>query len=384
MPERLPLEPGAELVHLGAARARARTCCSTSPTSATAPTTCCCSPTTTRRRRTTRPARSRSQARRPIRGVRRHHLRVQRRQVALQGAAGEVRVARAPRRDAAQLADAVGDEGQRRRSRSRTRTATSRRRRTSTTSTPTSALSDYHQPYNSTTSFVWALPFGRGQRWGSNASPAARRAHRRLAAGRHQHRLRRRAGDVHLHAGARRSWSRASRRISAARTTTGRTSPAIRTRRRRSRRSPTGSIATASPSPTDPSQPFGNAAAQQRARPDVLAARSRRVASASPLGGSAAVRVPARGVQPAQPHELPRRRTATAAPARSARSRRPTIRASCSSGSSCCGSELSSEVDGGLRRKRFSPRRNGEQRRRTEKAAALNRGHLFSNGHVAG
>ena len=31
-------------------------------------------------------------------------------------------------------------------------------------------LSEYHQPYNSTTSFVWTLPFGRGQRWGSDAS----------------------------------------------------------------------------------------------------------------------------------------------------------------------------------------------------------------------
>ncbi len=27
-------------------------------------------------------------------------------------------------------------------------------------------LSGYHQPYNTTTSFVWALPFGHGQRWG--------------------------------------------------------------------------------------------------------------------------------------------------------------------------------------------------------------------------
>jgi hypothetical protein len=32
-------------------------------------------------------------------------------------------------------------------------------------------LSNYHQPYNSTTSFVWALPFGRGQRWASDVSP---------------------------------------------------------------------------------------------------------------------------------------------------------------------------------------------------------------------
>ena len=31
-------------------------------------------------------------------------------------------------------------------------------------------LSDYHQPYNSTTSFVWTLPFGHGKRWGSSAS----------------------------------------------------------------------------------------------------------------------------------------------------------------------------------------------------------------------
>ena len=114
MPRRLPLEPGAELVRLGAARAAGATCCSTSPTSATAPTTCCCSPTTTRRCRTTPRARIPLQERRPDPGVRRHHLRVQRRQVALQGAPGEVRLAREPRRDAAQLADPVGGEGQRR------------------------------------------------------------------------------------------------------------------------------------------------------------------------------------------------------------------------------------------------------------------------------
>jgi hypothetical protein len=30
----------------------------------------------------------------------------------------------------------------------------------------------YYQPYNSTTSVVWALPFGRGKRWGANVSPA--------------------------------------------------------------------------------------------------------------------------------------------------------------------------------------------------------------------
>ncbi|MEO8484609.1 MAG: carboxypeptidase regulatory-like domain-containing protein, partial [Acidobacteriota bacterium] len=31
-------------------------------------------------------------------------------------------------------------------------------------------LSGYHQPYNSTTSFVWSLPFGRGRRWGQDWS----------------------------------------------------------------------------------------------------------------------------------------------------------------------------------------------------------------------
>src|SRR5262249_21667366 len=34
------------------------------------------------------------------------------------------------------------------------------------------ARSGYDQPYNSTTSFVWSLPFGRGQRWGSGVSRA--------------------------------------------------------------------------------------------------------------------------------------------------------------------------------------------------------------------
>jgi hypothetical protein len=31
-------------------------------------------------------------------------------------------------------------------------------------------LSAYHQPYNSTTSFVWSLPFGKGKRWGNGMS----------------------------------------------------------------------------------------------------------------------------------------------------------------------------------------------------------------------
>jgi hypothetical protein len=33
-------------------------------------------------------------------------------------------------------------------------------------------LSGYHQPYNSTTSFIYSLPFGHGKKWGANASSA--------------------------------------------------------------------------------------------------------------------------------------------------------------------------------------------------------------------
>jgi hypothetical protein len=33
-------------------------------------------------------------------------------------------------------------------------------------------LSGYHQPYNTTTSFVWSLPFGRGRRWANDVSRA--------------------------------------------------------------------------------------------------------------------------------------------------------------------------------------------------------------------
>jgi hypothetical protein len=32
-------------------------------------------------------------------------------------------------------------------------------------------LSNYHQPYNMTTSFVWSLPFGQGKRWATNVGP---------------------------------------------------------------------------------------------------------------------------------------------------------------------------------------------------------------------
>ena len=61
-------------------------------------------------------------------------------------------------------------------------------------------LSNYHQPYNNTTSFVWALPFGEGRRWLSSASPwlDALVGGWEIAG---INWLRRRAGDLHLHAG---------------------------------------------------------------------------------------------------------------------------------------------------------------------------------------
>ena len=109
---RLPLEPGAELVPVGPARAHRQDAA---------------------RRGVRRQPRGRSAAVRQLQpggaeqrgrhhragrpavhsGVRRHHLRVQWRQVALQGAADQVRVAPACRCDGAQLADALGDERQR-------------------------------------------------------------------------------------------------------------------------------------------------------------------------------------------------------------------------------------------------------------------------------
>ena len=69
-----------------------------------------------------------------------------------------------------------------------------------------------------------------GQALGQRHVAGAGRAGRRLAGRRHQHDHAGRDGDVHLHAGARRSRCRRSPTTSRARTTTARTSPAIRTR----------------------------------------------------------------------------------------------------------------------------------------------------------
>jgi hypothetical protein len=68
-----------------------------------------------------------------------------------------------------QLADAFEGEGQRRR-----RAREPERQLPGASGHQQSdadyGLSAYHQPYNSTTSFVWSLPFGRGKRWGNGIS----------------------------------------------------------------------------------------------------------------------------------------------------------------------------------------------------------------------
>ncbi len=59
----------------------------------------------------------------------------------------------------------------------------------------------YDQPYNTTTSFVWSLPFGRGPPVGRRCGSGARRADRGLAGGRPQCGHRGRAGHARLCAG---------------------------------------------------------------------------------------------------------------------------------------------------------------------------------------
>jgi hypothetical protein len=82
--------------------------------------------------------------------------------------------------------------------------------------------SNYDQPYNSTTSFVWGLPFGKGRRWASDASPLmdAIIGGWQVAGINTVSPANPSPSPIRLR---RRSWSRASSRTSAARTTTGRT-----------------------------------------------------------------------------------------------------------------------------------------------------------------
>ena len=152
--------------------------------------------------------------------VRRHHLRVQRRRSRATTPADEARVAAQAGLTLLELADAVEGEGQRRRLAREPERQLPGAAGLSTTSAPTTALSGYHQPYNSTTSFVWQLPFGKGRKLASHAnggstpSPAAGRSppstHREPASRSRRHATR----------PPRPFQCRASRRTSAAPTTT--------------------------------------------------------------------------------------------------------------------------------------------------------------------
>ena len=61
-------------------------------------------------------------------------------------------------------------------------------------------LSNYHQPYNNTTSFVWSVPVGRGERWMGDASRVLDLLVGGWQFAGHQLVLFGRAGDLHLHA----------------------------------------------------------------------------------------------------------------------------------------------------------------------------------------
>ena len=160
-------------------------------------------------------------------------------------------------------------------------------------------LSNYHQPYNSTTSFVWSLPFGRGQRWGSDASPLLDALIGGWQLAGINTRLCRRAGDVHLH--ARRDVRGLRHRAGFPRREQLPRQRDLRSDRAGDERTITNwfnrDCVTA---PTDPSQPFGNAERNTVRGPlfwqfdlgGVEALRARR---------AGAVRVPVRGVQPAEP-----------------------------------------------------------------------------------
>ena len=221
----LPLEPGAELVRVGAARARPTGCSSTWPTSATAPTACCCSPTSTRPRPNNAAGTIPLQQRRPIPefaditysfngGKSRYH--------AFQGKL-DWRVARALTFMTSLTLSQTKDNG-----------AGSLESPNGNFPAPQDfrnldadfGLSGYHQPYNSTTSVVWDLPVRPRPPLHGRRAAGRRPAARRLAAGRREHDRRRARRSRCATTRRRRSRCRASSRTSAAPTTTGPTSPA--------------------------------------------------------------------------------------------------------------------------------------------------------------
>ena len=196
-------------------------------------------------------------------------------------------------------------EGQRRRARSRTRTATSRRRRTSTTSTPTSGSRRITSRTTARRASCWDLPFGRGRRSCRRAAVVDALLGGWQIAGINT-RLRGRDGDVHLHAaagvpGLRHPAGLPRRQQLPARTSIG--DPLMP----EDERTPQNYFNRNNVvMPTDPSQPFGNAPRNSVRGPlfwqiDFMAGK--RFPMPWRVGHR---RVPRRGVQSAQPDELPR------------------------------------------------------------------------------
>ena len=196
-------------------------------------------------------------------------------------------------------------------------------------------LSNYHQPYNNTTSFVWALPFGEGKRWLSSPSPLVNALVGGWELAGHPLALRRRAGDLHLH--ARRDVRRLRHRpgfprrqqLSAERDL--RSDGDGRGADHQQLVQPRLRVGAHRPEPA-----VRQRGAQLRARAEILVAGLRRL-EARPARRPGTVRVAHRGVQRAEQDELPRAQWQPERRRRSAPSPRPSIRASCSSGSRCCG-----------------------------------------------
>ena len=301
------------------------TCCSTSPMSATAPTTCCCSPTTTRRRRTTPPGRFALADRRPIAGfadITYAFNGGKSRYKALQ-TKFEWRVSRDVRCSARSTLSQTKDNGSQSLENSNGNFPAPQDFRNLDADFGLLGLPPAVQQHHE-------LRVGAAVRHGTVGRLAGRRrADRRLAARRHQPvnagepvTLTYTPGATFVVSGIAQDFRGANNYRP--------TSPAIRgvgdgphdhelvqprLRHRADRSEP--AVRQRRP--------------QHRARAEVLADRPRRL-EAVRARRAGPVRVPARGVQPAEPRRTSARRTATAARARSVRSPRPSIRGSCNSG----------------------------------------------------
>ena len=164
-------------------------------------------------------------------------------------------------------------------------------------------LSNYHQPYNNTTSFVWALPFGEGKRWGRRLA-AGQRAGRRLGARGHQLAVCRRAGDVHLY--ARRDVRRLRHRPGFPRRQQLSAERHLRSDGDGRRAHDHQLVQPRLRGGAHRSEPaVRQRGAQLGPRAEILVARPGRLQAVA-ARRPGAVRAPHRGVQRAEPHQLPR------------------------------------------------------------------------------